>query len=103
MGTLYTCVSERGKKDIIILNPKYSREELAEKLKPIGYSEDRIDTILNEGRQLQKELKIRCRKEGRITTQKYGSMYYFYKGDKVILHPDGVFCIKPGIFTRLFR
>ena len=102
MGTLYTCVSEAGKKDIIILNSKYSREELAEKLKPTGYSEDRIDTILDEGINLEKNLRIKCHADGVITTQQYGSMYYFYKGDKVILHPDGVFCVKPSIFRRIF-
>ena len=102
MGTLYTCVSESGRKDVIVLNSKYSREELAEKLKPTGYSEDRIDTILDEGINLEKNLRIKCHADGVITTQQYGSMYYFYKGDKVIVYPDGTFCIKPSIFRRLF-
>ena len=101
MGTLYTCVSQRGKKDVIVLNSKYSRRELSDKLRSSECS-DRVCTILDEGRQLQKELKIRCRAEGWITTQKSGSMYYFYKGDKVIIYPDGTFCIKPSIFRRFF-
>ncbi|MBQ2835361.1 MAG: hypothetical protein IJB90_02225 [Clostridia bacterium] len=101
MGTLYTCVSEAGKKDIIILNAKYSRGELADKLRSTE-SSHRVCPILDEGRQLQKELKIRCRAEGRITTEEEGLMYYFYKGDKVILYPDGAFQIKPSIFRRIF-
>lgn len=102
MGTLYTCVSESGKEDIIILNSKYSREEFAEKMETEKYSEDRIHEIWREGEYLQKKLRIKCRAEGRITTQKEGSMYYFYKGDTVIVYPDGTFCIKPSIFRRFF-
>ena len=102
MSTLYTRVSETGKKDIIILNPKYSRWELADKLQS-SESSDVVGKILAEGRRLEKNLKIRCRAEGRITTQKEGFMYFFYKGDTVIVYPDGTFCIKPSIFRRLFR
>ena len=101
MGTLYTCVSEEGKKDIIILNPKYSRCELAEKLRETE-SSDWLGTILNEGINLQKDRKIKCRKNGCITTQQKGSVYYFYKGDTLTLYPDGVFSIKPGLLRRLF-
>ena len=79
-----------------------SSEEFAEKMETEKYSEDRIHEIWREGEYLQKKLRIKCRAEGRITTQKEGSMYYFYKGDTVIVYPDGTFCIKPSIFRRFF-
>lgn len=101
MGTIYTSVDKIGNKEIIILNPNYSREQIAEKLKPAGYSEERLNTILEEGINLQKDLKIRCHTDGIITTQRKGSLNYFYKGDIVIIQPDGVFCIKPGIFRKI--
>lgn len=100
-STLYTGVSQSGKKDIIILNSKYSRKELAEKLKAEGDFEDRIDTIVKEGIYLQKELRIKIHSSGFLTTH-YGVQWYLYKGDKVILDTEGGFTIKRGILTRLF-
>lgn len=101
MSTIYTSVHQIGNKEVIILNPNYSREQIAEKLKPAEYSEERLNTILEEGINLKKDLKIKCHADGIITTQRAGSLYYFYKGDIVIIQPNGVFCIKPGIFRRI--
>lgn len=101
MGTIYTSVNQIGREDIIVLNPKYSRDQIAEKLKPLEYSEERLDQILTRGVNLQKDLRVKCRSDGCITTQKWGSRYFFYKGDTVIVQPDGVFSIKPGIFRRI--
>lgn len=100
MGTIYTAVDQIGREEIIILNPKYSREQIAEKLKPLKYSEERLNKILKEGVYLQEDLKIKCRSDGCITTQTWGSRYFFYKRDTVIVQPDGVFRIKPWIFRR---
>jgi hypothetical protein len=102
MGTLYTCVSEIGKKDIIILNSKYSRKELAEKLRDTN-SSDRLGTILSEGINLEKRLRVKCHADGVITTQQSGSMSYFYKGDKVTVYPDGVYSIKPSVLRSFFH
>ena len=99
-STLYTCVDQEGRKDVIVLNANYSRRELAEKLKGKDTSY-RICKILDEGRQLQKNLRIRCRDEGIITTDEVGSLYYFYKGDTVTVYPDCTFYVKPSIFRRL--
>ena len=103
MGTLYTCVDQNGRKNIIVLNPKYSRKELEEKLEPTGCSENWIERVVTEGIILKKKLRIKCRADGFITTQKWGSMYYIYKGDTVNVYPDGSFCVKPSIFRKLFH
>ena len=93
MGTLYTSVSEFGKDEIIILNPKYSREELAEKLKPANYDGERLHKVLS-GKTIKEDLIIKAHAGGVITTQKEGSRYFFNKGDTVIVYPDGAFEIE---------
>ena len=94
MSTLYTSVSEYGKKEIVILNSRYSREEIAEKLKPANYDKERLEHIVNEGTVLLNDIKIKAHADGVITTQRQGSQYFFRKGDTVIVHPDGAFSIK---------
>lgn len=95
MSTIYTCVHECGKGEKIVLNRNYTKEQIREKLSvpEAEFSKSRIDEILSKGIYLDEILTIECNNEGTITTQCRGSIWYFYKRDKVIIGPDGSFKI----------
>lgn len=95
MSTLYTMVSESGKKDIIVLNRNYTNEQLREKLSadPGVHTENWIDHVLTNGVRIPEgeTITVKIRDDATITTQCYGSIEYCYKGYKVILYPNGDF------------
>ena len=104
MSTLYTMVSECGKKDIIVLNRNYTNEQLREKLSadPGVHTENWIDHVLTNGVRIPEgeTITVKIRDEATITTQCYGSIAYCYKGYKVILYPNGDFKKIPSIKER---
>lgn len=94
MSTLYTEISQIGKKRIIVLNRNYTKEQLRDKLSvPGGPSKFFLREILTEGIYLNEPLEIKLHADAIITTQQKGCMWYCYKKDKVAVKPDGGFII----------
>ena len=79
MSTLYTMVSEVGKKDVIVLNRNYTDEQLREKLSVPGdgYDEDWINYIIENGIRIPEGKRtLMCEKTGRYYIGSYCQMIF---------------------------
>lgn len=105
--SIYICITEegKGKKDRIVLNRNYSKEQIAEILRASdsyqpGYW---IEEVLTEGIYLQEDLTIKSCAFGFITNETKGWIKYFNKKDIIIINPEAETCIKPhvSLFKRI--
>ncbi len=82
---------------IVILNPRYTREEIREKLAPFRYDKEFVDIIVNGGVYLEKPLTMRTYddEEGLITSENPYWKVYVHWGYKITVHPDTSFKVEP--------
>ena len=92
MGFLYVDFWN-GDKSITVLNRKYTKAEIRDKLLvPEGYSEAFVEKLLARAVYLKEPLTIKCKEEeGVITTQVHNSTWYMRWGDTITITPDADF------------
>lgn len=93
MGYLYVDVWN-GDNSIIVLNRKYTKAEIREKLlvPDGGYTEKYVEELLAKAVYLKEPLTLKCKEdEGVITTQIHGKTWYIHWGETVTITPDADF------------
>ncbi len=82
----------------VFLTKKYSKKELARKLRPLvdEYNVDKfyVNRVLQEGEVLQKDCIIELKGETVLTTQARGTTWYYGPKDKLTIHPDGTWDVE---------
>ena len=87
---LYVDVS-MGKDSVTVLNRKYSKEEIRDKLL-VGYSEEFVEKLLARAVYRKEPLTIKCKEEeGVITTQVHNYTWYMRWGDTITITTDACF------------
>lgn len=88
--SLYTCIDD-DRCDFIVLNKKYAKEQLREKLLE-GHNEQWVDYVLNAGIYLAEPCvkKVYAKDAyAYLTTQREGHVVKFKKTQTIVVYPDG--------------